>query len=93
VLAREMNACVVAMAQVNREGVKGGARPTMSDLRESGSIEADADQVILMHRPDDNIPEVEVLVDKNRWGIRGHATLQMQGHYARLTNVTSRGIA
>lgn len=87
VLAREMNACVVAMAQVNREGTKGGAKPTMSDLRESGSIEADADQVILLHRPDDDIPDVEVLVDKNRWGARGAATLQMAGHYARLSSV------
>jgi replicative DNA helicase len=59
----------------------------MSDLRESGSIEADADQVILLHRPDDEIPEVDVLVDKNRWGIRGAATLQIAGHYARLDSV------
>ena len=88
VIARETGACVVAMAQVNREGAKNGARPTMSDLRESGSIEADADQVVLLHRPDDELPEIEVLVDKNRWGIRGHATLQMQGHYARLASAT-----
>lgn len=88
VLAREMNACVVAMAQVGREGVKGGNKPTMADLRESGSIEADADQVILLHRPDDDVPEVEVLVDKNRWGSRGLATLQLAGHYARLGSVT-----
>lgn len=88
VLAREMNTCVVAMAQVNREGGRQGSKPTMSDLRESGSIEADADQVILMHRPDDRVPEVEVLVDKNRWGIRGMATLQIAGHYARLGSTT-----
>lgn len=94
ILARETNSCVVAMAQVNREGVKGGAKPTMSDLRESGSIEADADQVILLHRPSDDTPEVEVLVDKNRWGIRGMATLQLAGHYARLGSISwqaSRG--
>ena len=88
VLAREANACVVAMAQVNREGTKGGAAPTMADLRESGSIEADADQVILLHRPDPEIPEVEALVDKNRWGPVGKAVLQVQGHYARLASVT-----
>lgn len=88
ILARETGACVVAMAQVNREGMKhGDGRPKMSDLRESGSIEADADQVILLHRPDEKIPEVEVLVDKNRWGPKGMATLQMQGHYARLGNL------
>jgi replicative DNA helicase len=87
VLARESNACVVAMAQVNREGAKNGAAPTMADLRESGSIEADADQVILLHRPDPDIPELDVLVDKNRWGPVGRATLQVQGHYARLASV------
>lgn len=96
VTARETGACVVAMAQVNREGVKHGARPTMSDLRESGSIESDADQVILLHRPDDDSGDVEVLVDKNRWGPKGQAKLQIQGHYARLANVQwspTRGIA
>lgn len=87
-LARETGACVVAMAQVNREGVKAGAKPTMSDLRESGSIEADADQVILLHRPSNETPDVEVLVDKNRWGIKGQATLHMQGHYARLASAS-----
>jgi len=88
VLARETNSCVVAMAQVNREGVKGGSAPTMADLRESGSIEADADHVVLLHRPDDSVPEIDVLVDKNRWGIRGKAVLQISGHYARLGSVT-----
>lgn len=87
VIARETGACVVAMAQVNREGVRNGTRPTMSDLRESGSIEADADQVILLHRPNPDVPDVDVLVDKNRWGIQGQAKLQMQGHYARLASV------
>lgn len=87
VLARETGACVVAMAQVNREGLKStDGRPKMSDLRESGSIEADADQVILLHRPDDHVPELEVIVDKNRWGPKGVAHLQMLGHYARLGN-------
>ena len=88
VLARETNTCVVAMAQVNREGVKHGNRPTMGDLRESGSIESDADQVILLHRPDDEIPEIEVLVDKNRWGPKGRADLQLVGHHARLASTT-----
>jgi replicative DNA helicase len=89
-LARESGACVVAMAQVNRESTKRhDGRPTMADLRESGSIEADADQVILLHQPDDEIPELEVLVDKNRHGPRGIAHLQVQGHYARLVSVGS----
>lgn len=95
-LARESGACVVAMAQVNRESVKhGDGKPKMSDLRESGSIEADADQVVLMHQPDDDVPELELLVDKNRHGAKGRLTLHMQGHYARLASVEwrpSRGL-
>jgi replicative DNA helicase len=87
-LARETSACVVAMAQVNREGTKhSDGKPRMTDLRESGSIEADADQVLLMHQPDDNIPELEVIVDKNRHGPKGVARLHVQGHYARLASV------
>ena len=90
-LARESGACVVAMAQVNREGTKhADGKPRMTDLRESGSIEADADQVILMHQPDENVPELEVLVDKNRHGPKGVARLQMQGHYARLVSIEWR---
>lgn len=86
-LARETGACVVAMAQLNRDAAKRNERPRMSDLRESGSIEADADQVILLHQPDDDIPEIEVIVDKNRHGPKGAATLQIHGHYARLAGV------
>lgn len=88
-LARETGACVVAMAQLNREAVKNG-QPKVSDLRESGSIEADADQVLLLHQPDEAIPEIEVLVDKNRHGPRGRAVLQMAGHYSQLRS-TWRG--
>lgn len=96
-LAMETGTCVVAMAQVNREGVRGGARPTMSDLRESGAIEADADQVILLHHESKENADVAVIVDKNRWGAQGEATLQIQGHFARLVPAAhwspTRGIA
>ena len=91
VLARETGACVVAMAQVNREGVKNG-RPGMGDLRESGAIEADANQVIILHRPDDEVPEIEVIVDKNRHGPKGEATLRLRGHYATLSSVGLRAV-
>lgn len=88
-LARETGACVVAMAQVNREAARrGNDRPKQSDLRESGAIEADADQVILLHQPDDDVPEIEVIVDKNRHGPKGIRSLQVWGHYARLVQPT-----
>ena len=43
--------------------------------------------MVLLHQPDENIPDLEVIVDKNRHGPKGLATLQMQGHYARLASV------
>lgn len=86
-LAREMGACVLALAQVNRDSAKRNDRPKQSDLRESGAIEADADQVILLHQPDERIPELEVIVDKNRHGAKGIRTLQIWGHYARLGSI------
>lgn len=89
VLARETGACVVAMAQLNREAAKGDAIPRLTDLRESGAIEADADQVILMHQPEQEIPELELLIDKNRHGARGRARLLVAGHYAHLGSISS----
>lgn len=75
VLSQELQVPVVAAAQLNR-GVESRADkiPTMADLRESGSLEQDADVVILLHRPayyDKKTPrgaEVDLIVDKNRHG-------------------------
>lgn len=85
IAAREFNTCVVAMAQVNREAAgRQDQKPRMSDLRESGSIEADADIVLLLHRLSDQSNDIDVLVEKNRSGQRGKVELEIQGHYARL---------
>lgn len=89
-LARETGACVVAMAQLNRASIHNGT-PRMSDLRESGAVEADADVVILLHQPDDDIPEVEVIVDKNRHGRKGRCTLMAAGYNAELRSVSTEG--
>lgn len=95
-LARETGACVVAMAQVNREGARhadGG--PRMEDIREGGA-ENDADVVLLLHQPNEDVGEITVEVAKNRHGAKGKCTLEMLGHYARLIPVgwhPNRGIA
>jgi replicative DNA helicase len=55
-LARELNVPVIAAAQLSREVEKQGRMPQLSDLRESGSLEQDADVVIFLHRRDENAP-------------------------------------
>lgn len=91
-IAREFGVCVVAMAQVNRAStMRKDGRPTMADLRESGAIEADSDQVILLHKADEETSDVTVIVEKNRSGPKGERTLQLQGRYARLVSVTRWG--
>jgi replicative DNA helicase len=74
-LARELAVPVIALAQLNRSVEERQGRPRLSDLRESGSIEADADLVLLLHRPADNQHVVEVIIAKHRNGPVGEVTL------------------
>ncbi|NBO93085.1 MAG: replicative DNA helicase [Planctomycetia bacterium] len=80
-LARELNIPVIALAQVNRASEdRQDHRPRLSDLRESGSIEQDADTVFMLHRPDRFEPGqhegiIEVIVAKQRNGPTGEVTL------------------
>src|SRR5204862_7241403 len=73
-LARELEIPVVALAQVNRSSEdRQDHRPRLADLRESGSIEADADTVMMLHRPERYEPGqheglVEVIIPKQRNG-------------------------
>jgi replicative DNA helicase len=82
-LSREQNVCVVAMAQLNREAGDHG-RPTMAHLRESGGIEANADVVVLLHRPEIDGMDIDAIVAKNRQGPMGNVPMQLQGAYSRL---------
>lgn len=84
-MSRELEVAVVAAAQVNRGGEQhAGGRPRMSDLRESGAIEADADAVLLLHDdPDEEATGLlEVIVAKNRHGPRKTINLSWAPHYA-----------
>ena len=98
-LARELNIPVVVLSQLNRspEG-REGHRPRMSDLRESGSIEQDADVVMLLHREDyyhrgePNYPEsstAEVIIAKQRNGPTGSVTLVFREKFTRFENAAS----
>jgi replicative DNA helicase len=91
-LARELEIPVMALAQVNRTSEdRQDHRPRLSDLRESGAIEQDADTVLMLHRPgkadggiDDNL--IEVLVAKQRNGPTGDITLTYLKQFMRYEN-------
>ena len=84
VLARTLKCPILLLSQLNRQSEgREDKRPRMADLRESGSIEQDADVVILVHRPDRYDPNdspgvVELIVDKNRNGATGTAKVGNQ---------------
>jgi replicative DNA helicase len=91
-LARELEAPVIAVSQLNRSvETREGHIPRMSDLRESGSIEQDADVVILLHREDYYDPtkkpgEVELNIAKQRNGPTGKVTLTFRREFLRFEN-------
>jgi len=94
-LARRLDCSVFLLAQLNRDSTKGGKprRPQLSDLRESGALEQDADQVLFVHRPGfydyeaGGMGEIsdpdEVVVAKNRNGQTGVVRLEYRGEYTR----------
>lgn len=81
--ALELGVPIVLLAQLNRDGEKAGRPPIITDLRESGSIEQDSDNVILLHRTDDHPDVLAVRVAKNRRGPQGDFALTFEGSYQR----------
>jgi replicative DNA helicase len=91
-LARELQIPVVALAQLNRSSEdRTDHKPRLADLRESGSIEQDADTVMLLHRPEMYEPgqhegTVECMIAKQRNGPTGEVTLTFLKHFMRFEN-------
>jgi replicative DNA helicase len=91
-LAKELGCPVLALSQLNREAEKREDHtPRMSDLRESGAIEQDADLVIFIHRPECHDPEdrpglAEVILGKQRNGRTGIINLTFSGPSVRFEN-------
>jgi replicative DNA helicase len=90
-LARELLIPVIALAQVNRASEdRQDHKPRLSDLRESGSIEQDADTCMMLHRPgkfdgtEDNV--LEIIIAKQRNGPTGEITLTWRKEYNRYEN-------
>lgn len=93
-LAKELEVPVIAISQLNRgPEQRQDKRPQMSDLRESGSLEQDADMVILLHREDayeresPRAGEADLIVAKHRNGPVDTITVAFQGHYARFVDM------
>lgn len=107
-LAKELNIPIIALSQLNR-GVESrtgeNKKPMLSDLRESGSIEQDADMVIMLHRPEyygimedergnSNVGLAEVIIAKNRNGATGIVKMKFEANFIRfreLDDSTGRG--
>lgn len=93
-LAKELEVPVIALSQLNRgPEQRTDKKPMVSDLRESGSIEQDADMVVLLHREDayekesPRAGEADLIVAKHRNGPTATITVAFQGHYSRFVDM------
>lgn len=100
VLAKTLNVAVVALSQLSRKvEERTDKRPLLSDLRESGSIEQDADVVLMLYREEQDRPETEwkgmgeVFVRKHRGGKTGEVRLTYQGEFTRFVNYSGPVVA
>lgn len=93
-MAKELEVPVIAISQLNRgPEQRTDKKPMLSDLRESGSLEQDADIVILLHREDfyekesPRAGEADLIVAKHRNGPTSTVTVAFQGHYSRFVDM------
>ena len=96
--AKEMNVPIIALSQLSRDAVKrqgGNNKPQLSDLRESGSIEQDADMVLFIHRYDyqgfdsnpENVGRTDLIIAKHRNGEIGEIPLQFRASEVRFVDM------
>ena len=101
-LAKELDIPIMALSQLNRSveqrgDAEGGKRPQLSDLRESGAIEQDADMVLFVHRPEyyhilhdeqgnDLRGMAQIIIAKHRKGAVGDVLLNFRGEFTRFAN-------
>ena len=97
ILAKELDVPVIALSQLSRAAEqRADHRPMLSDLRESGAIEQDADIVMFLYRDDYYNPDTEkkgvaeVIIAKQRGGSTGTVELLWMGNYTKFVNLERR---
>lgn len=94
-IAIKYDVAVLALCQINRQGVQDGKQPSLTDLKGSGGIEEDADVVIILHR--DQAGENEsgtysndgkLIIAKNRFGMTNTVPINFDGRYAQFNELT-----
>ncbi|MBI4996951.1 MAG: replicative DNA helicase, partial [Rhodocyclales bacterium] len=97
-LAKELQVPIIALSQLSRKvEERNDKRPLMSDLRESGAIEQDADIILMMYREEYYKPDTsdkgiaEVIIGKHRNGPTGTVKLTFLGEYTKFQNFAAPG--
>lgn len=97
ILGRDFEIPVIAVSQLTRDPERHNRKPILSDLRESGAIEQDADMIIFIHREsaynrgdEESKGKADIIVAKNRNGPTDSITLSFQDQYARFFNLSTR---
>jgi replicative DNA helicase len=92
-MSKEFDIPIVTLCQLSRDNAKNGREPELFDLRESGSIEQDADNVIFLHVPEDTDMNAEkfnikIIIGKQRNGATGFVYLQYIKKFMKFLNVS-----
>jgi replicative DNA helicase len=88
-LAHDLKVPVLCVVSFSRESVRRGGPPRVDDIRDSGTVESDADTALLLWQPDPgDADRIEVVVAKNRYGIEGKINLAKQGYRGRFADYT-----
>lgn len=89
-IAKELKVCVIALAQLSRDVEKRGGKPKLSDLRESGGIEQDADIVCFLHNDEDineQNPTIDIIYAKHRNGPVGEFNLKFDKSHQKFSSI------